>query len=40
MGLEEAVYQDIKKLVHDFKITNKYVLDNVVDIYATPARIL
>ncbi len=38
--LEEDAYIEIKKLVHDFKITNKYVLENVAaGIYANESRI-
>ncbi len=40
MGLNEAAYRDIKKLVHDFIISNRYVLENVADICETAARIL
>jgi len=40
MGLGEAAYRDIKKLVHDFTIANREVLENVGDIEGTAARIL
>jgi hypothetical protein len=40
MGLGEAAYRHIKKLVHDFTIANRDVLENVGDIEGTAARIL
>ncbi len=40
MGLEEAAYRDIKKLVHNFTIANRDVFENVGDLEGTAARIL